>query len=251
MLHYRSQGTGPHTLVLIHGFCEDHTCFDEQVLFFKAHGKVITPDLPGFGKSQSIMGITLEQMADSIAAMLDFEKVDKCVMLGHSMGGYVTLAFAERYPNRLKAFGLIHSTALPDNEERKEKRKQVVKFLEKNGKEPYIKNFIPTLFAEGANPEIIEKGVAMGLESDQQGIIQAIYAMMQRPDRQLLLQNSQVPVFFAAGQHDSLIPAEVIFEQAALCEQAEVINLQQSGHMGMLEEPGKLNAAIEKFINRL
>jgi pimeloyl-ACP methyl ester carboxylesterase len=164
------------------------------------------------------------------------------------MGGYVTLAFADLYPNYLAGFGLIHSVANEDSEERKEKRLQVIDFIEKHGKEPYIKNFIPTLFKEPADRSKVEEAVLQGLVSSQLGIVEAAKAMMLRPNRTHVLVNSNKPVFFAIGKFDAIIPEALMLAQAALCNLSHIAYLQSSAHMGMQEEPLLLNQEIKQFM---
>jgi pimeloyl-ACP methyl ester carboxylesterase len=249
MMHYRYEGSGNQTLVLIHGFCENNTCFNKQVLFFKDHYKVLLVDLPGFGESIARVGISMDDMALEIKQVLDSLGIDKCVMLGHSMGGYVSLAFAENFPTYLVGFGLIHSVATADKPERKEKRDQVVSFIEKHGKEPFIKNFIPTLFYQTGLISDITETVNQALVSSQIGIIEAAKAMKSRPDRCHVLTDANVPVFFGIGRHDSLIPEKLMLEQSSYCKIAKVAYLSESGHMGMVEEGDKLNQEILSFMD--
>lgn len=248
MLKYFCQGLGKQTLVLIHGYCENNTCFNEQVLFFKDSHKVITLDLPGFGESDIIADVSTDKMASEVKAVLDHLDIRQCIMMGHSMGGYVVMAFAELYPQMLSGFGLIHSVATADNEERKEKRKQVIKLVEKTGKEPYIKSFIPTLFAESNQTKsYVNDFVLQGLSGPKEGIIEAAKAMMNRPDRLHVLEQAKVPVFFAIGKQDPLIPEEAMFKQAALCKESQICYLQKAGHVGMVEEPETLNKGMMEF----
>jgi pimeloyl-ACP methyl ester carboxylesterase len=209
---------------------------------------VITLDLPGFGKTPSVPEITIEEMAQMVNQVLVQEKIESCILLGHSMGGYVTLAFAELFPNKLKGFGLIHSLANADTEERKDKRKQVISFIQENGKENYIKNFIPGLFTANAQKDIIESAIEQGLESDELGIIEAAKAMILRPDRQSILSNTSLPVYFAIGKNDQLIHESTMFAQAAICQKSMITYLEKSAHMGMMEEPELLNIGINKFL---
>ncbi len=249
MLHYHSAGAGDTNLVLLHGYCENNTCFNEQVLFFKDHCKVIVPDLPGFGKSEVIGESSMESMADEVHKVLLHEKVSDCIMIGHSMGGYVTLAFAEKYPKLLKGFGLLHSTANADTEERLEKRKQVISFIETNGVETYLKNFIPTLFSNSANREDVDFIITEALKGPKEGIIEAIRAMMKRPDRKGVLKEVSVPVLFVAGEYDQLIPSGDLFLQASMCKVSQTVYLKNAAHMGMLEDPENLNKELQKFID--
>lgn len=119
---YTSVGKGK-PVVLIHGFGEDHRIWHKQLPSLQTNHNVLLPDLPGTGASVPFHDLSIESMADAVLLMLEEEQIDRCIMLGHSMGGYVTLAFAEKYPERLQAFGLIHSTAYADSEEKKKPAK--------------------------------------------------------------------------------------------------------------------------------
>src|ERR1043166_2890153 len=105
MLHYLKSGSG-FPLVLLHGFCENHACFTNQARFLQDHFQVITLDLPGFGESSPLPHWSMESMAEELNRFLDELHVESCILFGHSMGGYITLAFAEQFPGRLKGFGL-------------------------------------------------------------------------------------------------------------------------------------------------
>lgn len=238
-------------MVLVHGFCENNTCFNEQVLFFKASHTVITVDLPGFGKSAVNHAVSIDDIANELFATLTYLKVSKCVLMGHSMGAYVAMAFAEKYPQHLSGFGLIHSVATADNEERKAKRKQVVSFIEKNGKEAFIKHFIPGLFTEANQKKpYVQEFISEALSGPQEGIVAAVKAMMNRSDKLHVLEQTGVPVFFAIGKHDAIIPEEAMFKQASLPKESQICYLQSSGHVGMVEEPETLNKAMMEFCRR-
>lgn len=116
-LFYRIIGEGQ-PIVLLHGFAEDGDIWDQQAVYLKNNYLLIIPDLPGSGRSELSDDVSMEAMAGAVYAILEKEKVAEVIMIGHSMGGYVTLAFAERFPSLLKAFGLFHSTAFADSEEK-------------------------------------------------------------------------------------------------------------------------------------
>ncbi len=248
MLYYERIGSGKTCLVLIHGYCENNTCFNEQVLFFKDLCTILTIDLPGFGKSQHCDADSIVDMADQVKAVIEKENLAQVIMLGHSMGGYVCLAFANKYKEYLEGYGIIASTANADSKERKEKRIQVINFIKEQGKEAYLKNFIPSLFKPGFNSNIIKERIQEACNGSEKGMIGAAVAMMNRPDSNDVFKESNLPVFFAIGKLDELIPAQQLFEQAALCKIAQVVLLEESAHMPMFETPSKLNVAIESFI---
>jgi pimeloyl-ACP methyl ester carboxylesterase len=249
MLNYTVAGSGP-VIILLHGFCENNTCFRKQVLLLKDDYTVLTPDLPGFGASApiSLEQASMNAYADAVKEMVDHTCGEPCIMLGHSMGGYVTLAFAAKYPDALAGFGLIHSTASADSEERRQKRKQALSFISSHGKEAYIRNFIPTMFANASlHPDDVDMLVSEGLKGPVEGITGAICAMMERQENFELLRSTFLPVFFGVGALDGLIPERDMLHQASLCRNADLCYLDQSGHMGMLEEPQKLCKAISEF----
>jgi len=250
MLHYKTSGNNQQAIVLLHGFCQNSTCFNEQVLFLKHFYNIVTIDLPGFGQSQIVPNITMFKMAAMVNDVLQHLNINKSLMLGHSMGGYVTLAYTKLFSDKLTGFGLLHSTAAADTPERKEKRKQVIAFIHKYGVEPYINNFIPSLFAEpNKNKAYIKEAVNAGLQCSADGIIAAANAMMLREDSFDLLKQTKLPVFFGAGRYDSLIHYHDIFNQASKVSVSKICFMPNSGHMGMQEEPEILNRAIFDFAN--
>ena len=119
---YRVSGSG-FPVVFVHGFGEDGEVWKNQVDYLKDKAMLIIPDLPGSGQSEMIDDMSMVGMAECVKALVDFENIDKFTLLGHSMGGYISLAFAEKYPGMLNAFGLIHSTAYADTEEKKNTRR--------------------------------------------------------------------------------------------------------------------------------
>lgn len=249
MLHYNKAGNGQ-PVVLIHGFCEDNTCFNEQVLLLKEHCTVITPNLPGIGFSELPAENTMQTMADAVYELLQHLNITNCVMIGHSMGGYVTLAYAKKYQHTLKSFGLLHSTALPDDEARKLKRNQAKALIEQKGAAFYAKNFIPPLFHPNTNPSLITPCLQAANNFTAQALSAALMAMKNRNDSIDVIQQTTLPVFFGIGKHDELIPQQTMFNQALLCKQSYIAYLKNSAHMGHLEETNLLAQHILTFIKQ-
>ena len=249
MLHYNKAGNGQ-PVVLIHGFCEDNTCFNEQVLLLKEHCTVITPNLPGIGFSELSAETTMAKMADDVYELLQYLNISNCVMLGHSMGGYVTLAYAKKHAHTLKSFGLLHSTALPDDEARKLKRNQAKTLIEQKGAAFYAKNFIPPLFHPNTNQSIIEPCLKAANNFTAEALTAALMAMKNRANSTDLLKQTNLPVFFGIGKYDELIPQQTMFNQALLCKQSYIAYLQNSAHMGHLEEANLLAQHILQFIKQ-
>lgn len=250
-LFTKSYGEGK-PILLLHGFCEDSRVWDVIVPPLSKNNKVITIDIPGFGKSSLVNDeeITLEDMATLIKEEVLQEGIDRCTMIGHSMGGYLTLAFAEKYPEFVNGFGLFHSTAYADTDFKKENRIKHIDFVKRNGIEPFVKTLIPSLFSAKHNyTQQVENSLQMAKECSVSGVTNALQAMSKRPERLDVLNSSKVPVLLIAGKDDVLIPVEKLAYQASLPNRCQFEILQKSGHMGMVEEPEKSVAILNEFID--
>lgn len=247
MLFLQTTGSGPN-LVLLHGFCENSTCFNEQVFLLKDFFSVTVLDLPGVGRSPYMENLSMEKMADAVHHTLHENGIQEMVLIGHSMGGYVALSYAKKYGETLKGFGLLHSTANPDNEERKLKREQAMAVVSEKGHEHYVRQFIPPLFAPGySNSAKLDFMVEEGLKTSRNAVLGQIYAMKLRPTSRDFIQEINLPVFFMAGKMDAIIPEKDMVEQAATVTQGYIRVLENSGHMGMIEEPEACASAIREF----
>jgi len=242
-------------LVLIHGFAEDSSVWDNQTAYLKNTHKLIIPDLPGSGRSPLLSGDTsMEDLAGAVKAVLDAEGINDCVMVGHSMGGYVTLAFAELYPQMLKAIGLFHSTSFGDSEEKKTIRRKAIDFIRKNGPGPFIKQSTPNLFSETSrkqHPEWINMLIERYADFHPDSLIRYYEAMIRRPDRSAVLQQFPRPVLFIIGEQDSTIPLNISLQQSHMPDVSYIYILEHAGHMGMLEEAVRSNHILEEFLNEL
>lgn len=239
-------------IVLIHGFGEDHRIWQKQWTLLQNKHKVLLPDLPGTGESTlNSETLSIDTMAEAIKLMLDEEEITTCIMLGHSMGGYVTLAFAEKYPERLQAFGLIHSTAYADSEEKKEARNKSIAFIEEHGAYEFIKATIPNLFAatfNRTNSAEVQKLTAQGKQFTAEALIAYYKAMINRPNRTAVLQQTKVPVLMFIGEEDKAVNPADALAQSALPNVCMVKHIPGIAHMGMLEAPTALNETITAFI---
>ena len=248
-LAYRKEGKGP-AIVLIHGFPENEGLWQQVVPLLASRFTVIVPDLPGTGESELLPETTMETLAERIFEILVNEGIHKAVVAGHSMGGYVALAFAERYGYLLEGLSLVHSIASADSEEKKETRRKSIALIRKGGKEPFIKQMIPNLFAPAfkeAHPSVIEEQVKRGMELEA-GSMTAFYeAMIARPDRTHILKNASFPVQFVLGEEDTLIPSNVGLEQSRLSSRNFVSLYSDTGHMSMIECPERLATDLAEF----
>lgn len=249
---YQTTGSGK-TMVFLHGFGEDSRIFDNQVEFLKDKCRVIVFDIPGSGKSPVLQGAnTTDDYALVVHALLLHENITSCIMLGHSMGGYITLAFAERYPEMLAGFGFVHSTAFADSDEKKESRKKGIEMIKRYGSYPFLKNTISNLFSDNYKQTHAREVAALiekGKDFTPDALEQYYTAMMNRPDRTSVLRNSNVPVLFIAGTEDVAAPLNDVLQQVHLPEVSYIHILEGVGHMGMLETPDEVNKYISAYIN--
>jgi len=262
-IFYRVVGSGQ-PVVLIHGFGEHGDVWKNQVPITNYRNgyqqaitenenifRFIIPDLPGSGKSEMIDDMSMEGLSEIIKKLLDREKIDSCIMIGHSMGGYVTLAFADRYPELLKGIGLFHSTAYADTEEKKAARKKGIEFINDHGAFEFLRNTTPNLFSPASRDEqpIIVDELIDTLSNFSAGALVSYYeGMIRRSDKTMILRNSTIPVLFIAGSADNAVPLDDILKQCHLPSLSYIHILNNSGHMGMLEEPAKANLILERFL---
>ncbi len=251
-IFYKVTGKGQ-PVVLLHGFAEDSNIWNQQIDFLQKYCLLIVPDLPGSGKSGMLQkdNIEIEDYAHCIDALLKNENIDKCILLGHSMGGYITLAFAQMFPEKLQAFGFVHSTAFADNEDKKETRKKGIKMMEEYGVYPFLKNTTPNLFSDQykkQHPEKVSELIEQGKNFTKEALIQYYTAMMNRADRTEVLKRSEVPVLFIIGAEDKAAPLEDLLQQVHLPKISYVHIINGVGHMGMWEEAQQVNNFLLEFI---
>jgi pimeloyl-ACP methyl ester carboxylesterase len=258
--------------MLLHGFAEDGTIWEPQITALKDKYRLLIPDLPGCGQSpmpagdpgpantrnaanqvnpQNPSDLALEKLADLLIALLEKEEIQQCILIGHSMGGYLTLAVAEKYPHRLTAFGLFHSTAYADSDEKIAGRKKSIEFIRKNGSPAYIRQSMPNLFAESSrkeHPEWISSLIDRYTTFNPDALIQYQEAMISRPDRTHVLQQFAGPVLFIIGQQDPLIPLQSSLQQTHMPRLSHIHILENAGHMGMLENIPASNNILDDFL---
>ena len=264
-IFYRTVGDGM-PVVLIHGFAEDGDVWKNQIKFLKEHFYLIIPDLPGTGKSEMITDMSVEGMAELIKEIivLELQKsppilsevegqgADGVCLVGHSMGGYISLALAEKYPEMLSSIALVHSSAFADNEEKKANRLKSIEFVKKNGAFEFLKAVITDLFTEtwaANNSETVDGQIEKSRHFTDEAIIAYYHAMINRPDRTAVLKSFNKPILFIIGEHDKAVPFEQSMQQCYLPNQSHIHILRNSAHMGMLEEADKVNQALMQLNN--
>jgi 3-oxoadipate enol-lactonase len=231
-LAYTRRGKGT-PLVLVHGFPLDSSSWNKIIPLLEDKFDIITPDLRGFGQSTTIESpYTISDMADDLASLLDHLEIEKITMAGHSMGGYVALAFAKKYPQRVSGLGLISSQAAGDPPDRKEGRYKTAADVAEKGVGVVVEAMTPKLSAD-TRVQAFVRGVIEKQSKD--GVIGALKAMAEREDLMSILSSFNFPFVLIHGDADALIPIERSKEIKAAVPSAQFVELQGAGHMPMME----------------
>jgi pimeloyl-ACP methyl ester carboxylesterase len=251
-LHIADSGKGEKCVVLLHGYLESMYVWDDFVPLLTPSVRVITVDIPGHGIS-TVQGEvhTMEYVADVLHDMLDVLGIDKVTMVGHSMGGYVTLAFCSKYAERLDGLVLLSSSPFADTEQKRENRLREI-VLVKAGKKELLARVAPEAGFAPQNRKRLKDYIADLTEcvyvTEDEGIVALLGGMIERVDQNAMLAACGVRQLFILGKHDGYIPVEAAESFIALNPQAEVAWLENSGHMGFIEEPAACAQALLDFV---
>ena len=247
---YRVHGKGQ-PLVLIHGLCEDSTIWDEFIKGLVGEFQIIRPDLSGFGESELLSEHSIDVMAESVKAVLDDMGISKCVMVGHSLGGYVSVTLAEKYPAVLTGLGLFHSHPFADVPEKKEERRKSIEFVKTNGHIVYVKQLIPKLFAElfaTSNEFLINSLIFKASKYSPETIIGTQQAMLERTDNSEVIKKINCPVLLIIGKQDKTVPYERSLKMMPLPAIADIHILPKVAHMGMFTAKDKTVKIVRNFM---
>lgn len=238
-------------VLLIHGFSENGLIWEQQLGALRTQFHVLAPDLPGTGQTPLTASLSIDSMAENMRELLLENGIEKTVVIGHSMGGYVALALAEKYPEMVQGLGLFHSTASPDNEEKKEARRKSISMIEKYGSYTFIKQTMPNMFSPAyrkQHPESIEAYIQLCSQCPQPSLVAYYEAMMQRPDRTTVLSSLKVPALFVIGKDDTAVPPQQVLPQVSLPPVSDIRIFENTGHMGMWEVPEASSLLLQQFI---
>lgn len=241
------QSTVP--LVLLHGFCEDHSVWDSWLAHLSAL-PVIRLDLPGFGGSSLPPAADMSYYAEAVRTVLDEHGIRQCVLHGHSLGGYVALEFAAQYPERLLGLGLFHSHPYVDQPATRDKRLRSIEMLHSGKRDLYVAQLFPGLFAPAfaeAHATIVQKLIETGQKQPAEAIITALESMLGRRDHTATLHDMTVPVQMIQGEADTVVPVQLATAAAMLPNMVDLQILPGVGHMGMFEAPERTAGMVQSF----
>lgn len=250
-ISYTDDGKGT-AVVLLHGFLENKAMWDKYVTSFSKSHRVITIDLLGHGETECLGYVhAMEDQADMVYAVLIYLRLRKVVLVGHSMGGYVGLAFAELYPDYVKGMVLLNSTARADSDERKTNRDRAIVCV-KQDYTNFVRMSIANLFSKDNRERLekeIEKVKKEALKTPLQGIVAALEGMKIRKDREVLLHFAPYPIQLVLGKKDPVLPYEETINQI---EGTKVeLTTFPDGHMSHIENEKELKKTLVDFLKRV
>ncbi|CAA7194792.1 alpha/beta fold hydrolase [Chryseobacterium potabilaquae] len=239
MLHFEKKGSGKETLVLLHGFMENLSIWNDLEMHLSKDFSLLKIDLPGHGKSDILAEVhTMELMAQEVKKVIDTQNLDKIHLLGHSMGGYISLAFAEKYPEKLKSLTLFFSTYFPDDDDKKQQRIKSYRII-KEAFPNYVKAGIPNLFNPNERDVLegkIETALEVALSTNNLGALACVKGMVERTDKKHILENLDAKILILAGKHDNAVKTEIMIQN--LPERTHIKSyIIDCGHNGHWEKP--------------
>jgi pimeloyl-ACP methyl ester carboxylesterase len=245
MLNYEISGKGKEQLVLLHGFMENLVIWEEMETHLSDDFTLIKIDLPGHGRSKIYSEVhTMEFMAEEVKKVTDKLKLRDFHLLGHSMGGYTSLAFAEKFPEKLKTLTLFFSSFFADDAEKKAQRKKSFRII-KDAYPNYVKAGIPNLFNENEKDILegkIELAKEIALSTPTDGVLAAVKGMIERTDKTSVLENFEGKILVIAGKHDNAVKTDEMLKN--LPDRTNIKSyLLDCGHNGHWEKP-EICAAI-------
>lgn len=239
------------TILFVHGYLESSDIWTEFVRELPDTYQVLCPNLPGYGPQPGQVGdYSLEAAADFLRQQLLEAGVGRALLVGHSMGGFVALAFAEKYPGLVAGLCLFHSTALPDADEDHERRERNRAFIEQHGVAAFADEFLQPQLAPAHRESMahhVEKLKHIASAVPLEAALGSLDAIAQRPDRRTVLEKATYPVLFIAGKDDRAVPPEKTHEESLLPDHSMVLWLANVGHLGFLERPDATRRAVEGF----
>ncbi|CAA9196325.1 alpha/beta fold hydrolase [Flavobacterium collinsii] len=246
-ISYSDSGTG-NTIVLLHGFLENKKMWKDYVDFFSEKHRIITIDLLGHGESDSLGYVhAMEDNANAVHEVLNHLKIEKATIVGHSMGGYVGLAFAELFPKSIRKLVLLNSTSREDSAEKKINRTRAIKAVKQNYI-TFVSLAIGNLFSENNRillQDEIEKVKIQALKTPLQGIVASLEGMKIRKDREALLHQNLFPVLLILGKKDPVLNYEESITQINDTT-AELVSFED-GHMSHIENKEELKTILLGF----
>jgi 3-oxoadipate enol-lactonase len=242
-------------IVFIHGFPFSHEMWQPQIQLLEKEFRAVAYDIRGHGEAGVGDGqYMLEFFVDDLVGLLDFLRIEKAVLCGLSMGGYIALRMVERNPERVRALVLADTQSKADSNEAKLRRAASIKAVRTKGVEAYAENFLKTAFAADSfrkKPDVVEKIRRIIVSNWSQGVCAALLALATRTDTTDALPNIKVPTLILVGEHDTLTPPSASQEMHSKIQNSEIHIIPDSAHLSNLENPDEFNKYLRNFLEKL
>jgi 3-oxoadipate enol-lactonase len=252
---YDDTGGSGAALVLLHGFPFDRSMWRGQLEALGGEFRIVAPDLRGLGETSSGEGaLTLETLAEDVAALLDELNLGRVVLGGLSMGGYVAFEFFRQFPERVRALILADTRPQADTEEARRTREENAQRALKEGMEPIVESMLPKLLSAETRErggEVVERVRALMLGTSPEGAAAALRAMAIRRDQSDLLPSLNVPTLIVVGAEDSITPRSDAEAMHAKIEGSRLAVIEGAGHLSNVEQPEEFNRALVEFLHGL
>jgi 3-oxoadipate enol-lactonase len=252
---YDEEGRGASSVVLLHGFPFNRSMWREQARELSDTCRVIAPDLRGQGETQlGDATLTMGEMAEDVAALLDELRVERVVLGALSMGGYVAFEFLRRFPRRVRALVLADTRPQADTDEARRTREENAQKVLREGMEPLTDSMLPKLLSanmRGDQPDVVERVRAMMLGTRPEGAAAALRAMAVRRDQTDLLPSVGVPTLIVVGSEDTITPPSDSEAMAANIAGARLVRIEGAAHLSNVERPAEFNRALVEFVGGL
>ena len=250
-VHYTCSGSGP-AVLLLHGFLEDLTMWDDLEREFSKKNRVVRIDLLGHGLTENQGEVhSMEDQAEMVKTLLEELKIDRYAVIGHSMGGYIALAMAELYPRDLTGLVLMNSTSLPDSADKKRNRDRAVEAV-KNNHKSFVRIAIPGLFAPENRDRFadrVKEVTEVALSIPPEGIVAALKGMKIRKNRSAIFKNGKYPKLMIIGRQDPALDLETLIPQTEF-PGVETVTFDD-GHMSHIENGDELKQNLLQFLERV
>jgi len=249
---YVSGNNESKTILFVHGFPFDHTMWQTQVDEFSKDYKCVSYDIRGLGESPAGDGqFTMESFVDDLEIILEELKLNRPILCGLSMGGYISLRAVERIQEKFSAAILCDTRSEADNNEGKLKRAAGIKRINKEGLAPFVKDFITNCFGDDFKQnrkEALQNIIEKSSQFNPVGVKGGLFAMLSRSDTTTSLGKINIPTLIICGEQDTLTPPPVMKEMFHKINKAEFIEIPKAGHMTPIENPQAVNKAIRDFL---
>jgi 3-oxoadipate enol-lactonase len=252
---YDDTGSSGAALVLLHGFPFDRSMWRGQTLALGGEFRVVAPDLRGMGETTAgNVGVTMEALAEDVAALLDKLNLGRVVIGGLSMGGYVAFEFFRKFSERVRALVLADTRPQADTEEGRRAREENAQRALREGMTSVVEAMLPKLLSAETRErggEVLERVRAMMLGTSPEGAAAALRAMAVRRDQMELLPSIKVPTLIIVGGEDSITPPSDAKTMSAKIEGSRLVIVEGAGHLSNVERPEEFNGALVEFLRGL